>query len=201
MRHLVTASFLLLSATPFFQAATVTSAAPPPGPAKVLDLFDRLRTAQDKAANGKFQLVAFQLSDTEINEYLLYSLKTTPRPGLDSMTVKVSSSDSVSTLTKFDFDALEKWRPGTIPAVLRPVLKGKKAISIDLRIHADGSALSFTVEKAHCDDVVLPAIFVDKMIQIVAARQPEKYDTTRPMPLPFALRKVWTTEHTIQGHN
>jgi hypothetical protein len=42
---------------------------------------------------------------------------------------------------------------------------------------------------------------VNKLIQIVAARQPEKYDTSKPMPIPFGLHKVWTTDHTIQGHN
>ena len=39
------------------------------------------------------------------------------------------------------------------------------------------------------------------MIQIVAARQPEKYDTSKPMPIPFGLRKVWTTEQLIYGNN
>src|ERR1700683_3471302 len=174
MRHLATLSFLFLTATPFFQAATVTSAAPPPVAAKFLDLFDHLRTAQEKASAGKFQLVVFQLSEAEINEYMVYSLKTTPRPGVESVTVKIFGNDYISTFTRVDFDAMENWHPGTIPTVLRPVLKGKKSIWIDYRIHADGSQLTFTVEKAHYEDVPLPAIFVNKMIQIVAARQPEK---------------------------
>ena len=35
-----------------------------------------------------------------------------------------------------------------------------------------------SVEKARYDDMALPAFFVERMIQIVAARQPEKYDTS-----------------------
>lgn len=173
----------------------------PPAAAKFLDLFDRLRAAHEKAVAGKFQLVAFQLSESEINEYLAYSLKTTPRPGLTSVTVKVSGNDYVSTKANIDFDAIQKWNPSAIPALLHPVLKGKKAISIDFRIHADNSQMSFSVEKAHYEDTPLPGMFVEKMIQIIAARQPEHYDTSRPIPIPFDLRKVWTTEHTIQGHN
>ena len=39
------------------------------------------------------------------------------------------------------------------------------------------------------------------MIEILAARQPEHYDTTKPFPLPFGLRQVWTTEHSVAGQN
>jgi hypothetical protein len=39
------------------------------------------------------------------------------------------------------------------------------------------------------------------MIAIVAARQPEHYDTTKPVPLPFGLRQVWTADHVIMGKN
>jgi len=115
--------------------------------------------------------------------------------------VKISGNDSIATLAKVDFDAVERWHPGTIPAALRPVLKGKKSIAIDFHIHADNSALTFTVEKARYEDVALPGIFVEKVIEMVAARQPEKYDTTKPVPLPFGLRKIWTSEKTVQGHN
>jgi hypothetical protein len=39
------------------------------------------------------------------------------------------------------------------------------------------------------------------MIQIVAARQPEKYDTSKPLPLPFGLRRIWTEEQLTAGEN
>jgi hypothetical protein len=200
MRHLVTVSFFLLTAAPFFPGKTATNeASPATVAAKFLDLFDRLRAAQDPA--GDHRHVAFQLTETEVNEYLRHSLKATPRPGLDSVTVKFFAKDYVSTFIKVDFDAVERWHPGTIPAVIRPILKGKKSIWIDCRIHADGSQLTFSIEKARYEDMALPTFFVEKMIQLVGARQPEKYDTTRPMPIPFGLSKVWTTDHTIQGNN
>jgi hypothetical protein len=37
------------------------------------------------------------------------------------------------------------------------------------------------------------------MIAIVASRQPEKYDTSKP--LPFGLRNLWTAEKSIGGEN
>jgi len=81
------------------------------------------------------------------------------------------------------------------------VLNGKKAIWLDVRFQAKNGTAAFSVEKAYFQSIRLPAFFVEKMIQIVAARQPEKYDTNRPLPLPFGLRQVSTKEHLVTGEN
>jgi hypothetical protein len=120
---------------------------------------------------------------------------------VDSITVKMFPKDYISTFTRVDFDAIERWHPGTIPTVLKPILKGKKAIWIDCRIHASDANLTFTVEKARYEDLPLPAFFVNKMIQIMAARQPEKYDTTKPLTMPFGLHRIWTDQSLIHGNN
>jgi len=115
--------------------------------------------------------------------------------------VKFFPANYISTYTVIDFDAVERWHPGTIPSLLRPVLSGKKSIWVDYRINANNAKISFSVEKAYYQNLRLPAFFVEKMIQIVAARQPEKYDTSKPMDIPFGLQQVWTNEHTIEGRN
>lgn len=173
--------------------------AQPPVVLKFLTLFDRLRAAEALKGRGTSQRVAFRFTDDEINEYFRYSLKATPRPGLESLTVKLFPMNYVSTFAVVDFDAVERWKPGTIPALLRPALNGKKSIWVDYRFQADRSKLTFSVEKAYFQNVRLPAFVVEKMIEIVAARQPERYDTTKPLPLPFALQKIWTADHTVEG--
>src|ERR1700721_354673 len=87
MRYLATISFLLLSAAPFCQTKAATGPGGPPVVAKFLDLFDQLREAQDPA--GEHKHVAFQLSETEINDYLRSSLKTAPPRGADSIPAKL----------------------------------------------------------------------------------------------------------------
>jgi hypothetical protein len=168
---------------------------------KFLSTFDELRAAQAENAKGGHKRVAFQFSDSEINEYMRYSLQATPRPGLRSVTVKIFPQNYISTFTVVDFDAVERWHPGTIPALLKPVLNGQKSIWVDYRINAQDSKMTFSVEKAYYQNVRLPAFFVEKMIQIVAARQPEHYDTSKPVPIPFGLRQVWTADHVMQGQN
>jgi hypothetical protein len=172
----------------------------PPVATKFLGLFDELRAAESSGAGGR-RHVAFQLPDTEINDYMRYALRTTPRPGLESVTVKIFPQNYVSTLTVVDFDAVERWKPGTVPAVMRPVLSGKKTIWVDYRFRIDNARITFSVEKAYYQKLRLPGWLVEKMIEIVAARQPEKYDTSKPLPLPFGLRNLWTSGNRLGGEN
>jgi hypothetical protein len=175
---------------------------PPPVAQKMLKLFDDLRAADDAKKAGKYRHVNFQLSDNEINDYMIYALKAIPRPGLDSVNVKLYPNNYISTFTVIDFDAVERWKPGTVPTLLKPILSGKKNVWVDYRFHADNGTATFSVEKAYYQSTRIPAFLVEKVIQIVAARQPEKYDTSKPLPIPFGLRQVTTTaEHIVAGQN
>ena len=173
---------------------------PPPVAQKFLGMFDELRGAAAQPASRPHH-VSFAVSDSEITDYMRYALHSTPRPGLESVSVKIFPQNYVSTFAVIDFDALERWTPGTIPAVLRPILRGKQSIWVDYRFAANDSKLSFSVEKAYYDKIPLPGFFLEKMIRIVAARQPEHYDTSKPLPLPFSLRHVWTEGNVVKGNN
>jgi hypothetical protein len=204
MRHYYAIAFLVAACGFVRQARTAPStaeAAPPPVVVKFLGLFDQLRAANAARARGEQQPVTFRLFDSEINEYMQYSLKAVPRPGLESVTVKLFPNNYISTFTVVDFDAVERWHPGTVPAILRPLLNGKKSIWVDYRIQAQDSKLSFSVEKAYYQSIRIPAFLVGEVIHIVAARQPEKYDTSKPVPIPFGLRQLWTSDHLLQGQS
>lgn len=172
----------------------------PPVAQKFLGIFQQLRESETQPAAVR-RHVSFALSDREINDYIRYSLRRTPRPGLDSVTVKIFPHNYLSTFTEVDFDAVQRWKPGTISGILRPILHGKQSIWVDYRFTAANSKITFSVEKAYYNKVRLPAFFVEKIIQIVAARQPEHYDTSKPLPLPFSLRQVWTEDQMVKGNN
>ena len=157
---------------------------------KMYGLFGELRSGKP---------MSFQLSEAEINDYLKQSLVITPRPGVKSVTLKVFPQNYVSTFAVVDFDAIERWKPGTVPVLLRPVLSGTRSIWVDARFKAEAGLASFSIEKAYFQKIPLPAFAVEKMIQVVAARQPEHYDTGKPLPIPFGLKRVWTEGNTIRG--
>jgi len=194
-------SMILMGAVILPALAAEPTLPPPPVAEKVLRLFDQLRAADASRKAGKYQHVSFQLTDAEINEYMRYALKTSARPGVDSVTVKLFPHNYISTFTVIDFDAVERWKPGTIPGILRPVLNGKKSVWVDYRFQADAGRATFSVEKAYYENLRLPAFLVAKMIEIVAAKQPEKYDTSKPLPLPFGLQRISTADHSLMGQN
>ena len=200
MRRFTFAVTVCLAVPSLAPAANVPT--PSPAVPKVLDLFHRLHAAEEQKKQGKpMSKVSFQLTESEVNDYAVHALRTTPRPGLQSVTVKLFPNDYYSTYTVIDFDAVERWKPGTIPTLLKPVLSGKRSIWVDYRVNAQNGFCTFSVEKAYFGSIRLPAFFVQKMIQVVAARQPEHYDTSKPVPLPFGLRKVWTGDKQVSGEN
>jgi hypothetical protein len=169
---------------------------------KMLDFFDRLRKADaEQAAHRPAPHVETRFTEGEVNDYMVYALKTTPRPGVRSIHVEFADGNYISTTVMADLDALERWKPGTIPGALRWVLSGTKSLRVDVRFRQTTDKLvGIAVEKAYYQDLRIPALVVEEMMKILAARQPEHYDMNHLM-LPMGLKRMWTTGHTISGMN
>jgi hypothetical protein len=168
-----------------------SAAIPTPASVKILGLFSKLTTVPR-------QPVSFRLSDDEVNQYLVYSLLSSPRPGLDSVRVKFFPHDYVSTFTVIDFDAVERWSPGLVPGFLG--LTGKRALWIDVRFVLENRKISYKIEKAFYQDKSLPQWLAEKIIQTIGARQPENFGGNE-MPAPLGLRRIQTGEHYVEAEN
>lgn len=163
-------------------------------------MFQELREAEAQPAAAR-RHVSFALSDGEINDYMRYALRTTPRSGLDSSDRKSFPTTTFPPLRRSISMLSSAGGREPSPAVLRPILHSKQSIWVDYRFAAANSKVTFSVEKAYYDKLRLPSFFVEKMIQIVAARQPEHYDTSKRLLLPFSLRNVWTENQVVKGNN
>ena len=141
----------------------------------------------------------FRLTQEEINDYLVYTLQKTPRPGVESVFVKLYPYNYVSSFLVIDFDAVERARPGTIPFVLRPLLKGKKQVLLDLRFKVQDGLATFDIEKAYYGSSHLPNAFAETLLETVASLQAEQYDVSHPVPLPFGLKQVSTETGVVTG--
>ncbi len=141
----------------------------------------------------------FQLTQEEINEYITYALQVMPRPGIDSVYVRIFPNNYISTLTVIDFDAIERWRPGTIPSLFHNVLNGRKTLWLDYRFQIHEGMATFSIEKAYYQQRPLPQFFVRELVQLVGSRQPEHFDVDEPIQLPFGLRGMSTAKGRIQA--
>ena len=161
---------------------------------KVLELFRQLR-------NVPRQPVSFRISEDEINNYLVYALSLGPRPGVESIKVKIFSNNYVTTLVRLDLDALEKKGAGAILAPFHLLLNGQKDLWLDFRFSVKDAQMTFTVEKAYYQNTQLPALFVTQLIRLAGTLQPEHFDMSKPVPLPFNLRSLRTEKGAILGSN
>jgi hypothetical protein len=167
---------------------------PRPEVLKVLELFRQLRIVPR-------QPVSFRLSQDEINTYMVYALNVAPRPGVESIQIKLFANNYVSTLVRLDLDALEKKGAGAILAPFHLLLNGRKDLWLDFRFSVRDAQMTFTVEKAYYQNTKLPAIFVTQLIRLAGTLQPEHLDTSKPIPLPFNLRSLRTENGVILGSN
>ena len=185
---------------------------PPPAPAPApaaSDVNPGIAMIQDLLASlGKFEQdghpagrkVGFEIPESVLNEYLAYTLRTHPRPGIGSMTVALLPDNQVSSDMEIDFDAVQKWNPGIFPDILRGFLTGKRAIHADVTFEVKNGSCSFDLKNAMGPDgkaIVNKVMYA--VLQALGSRQPESYDTAKPIPLPFGLKKVWTGKQLICG--
>ena len=48
-------------------------------------------------------------------------------------------------------------------------------------------------------DLPVPNAILNTVLQSLGAHQPEGYDTTKPIPLPFGLKRIWTEKQAVGG--
>lgn len=161
----------------------------------------QLQDAQTAKQRGKPAKVSFQIPEAEANAFIRYGFTEAPRPGVESVRVKFFPKNYVSSYMVVDLDKVNEWRPGTVPTMLQAVLKGKQGIQVDARFRTVNGGLLFDIEKASVNDVRVPAFVVQQILKVVAARQPQPYDLSKPVPLPNGVQRMWTGDKILYGEN
>ena len=170
-----------------------------PGIAMIQNLLASLgKFEQDGRPAGR--KLGFEIPETALNEYLAYTLRNRPRPGIGSMTVTLLPKNQISSDVEIDFDAVQKWNPVIFPEILRGLLTGKRTIHADLTFEVKNGFCSFELKDAMGPDgKALVNKMMSAVLQALGSRQPESYDTAKPIPLPFGLKRIWTGKQSIYG--
>ena len=146
------------------------------------------------------QKLGFEIPERALNNYLAYVLRTRPRPGIGSMTLTLLPGNQISSEVEIDFDAVQKWNPEILPEILRPLLSGRRTVKADLQFESHNGSCSFSLKDATGPDgKALANKIAATLMQALGSRQPETYDTAKPVPLPFGLKRIWTENHLMCG--
>jgi len=171
-------------------------------PQRVSHVLELLASLWKYEMNGRKQTqkIAFEIPEDEVNDYLTYSLRLVPRPGIERLAVRLLPQSGVRATAVIDFDAVERWKPGTIPLRLRPLLTGKNALQIDAQFESHNGTLNLELKDVFGpEQKPITKQVVEAIIRSIGAQQPEHYDTSRPIQLPFGIQRVWTEDHLFCG--
>ena len=167
----------------------------------LLDLLASLWAYDRNGRSRQAQQISFEIPEGEINEYLAYSLLVVRRPGIERVSVELLPHNEIRAMAVIDFDAIGRWNPGTVPLRLQPALSGKREISLDAQFEAHDGILNFTLKAAQDrEHKPIPKSVAESILRSLGAQQPEQYDTSEPIRLPFGLQRVWTESQMLCGN-
>jgi hypothetical protein len=197
------------TATTAPKSAPAPKPVPAPPPAPTGESTPGVTMIQDLLASlGKFdqdgrpakQKLGFEIPERALNEYLAYTLRNRPRPGIGTMAVTLLPKNQISSDVEIDFDAVQKWNPEIFPELLRPILSGKRSIHTDVKFESKDGFCSFSLKDTQGPDgKAIVNKVMSALLQSLGSRQPESYDTAKPIPLPFGLKRIWTEKQLICG--
>jgi hypothetical protein len=154
-----------------------------------LERFDRA------GRNRKLQEVYFELPESDINQYLAYSLRTTPRPGIEAAKVKLQEHNRVSASLVLNFDLIADWAP-LISSLLH--LSGKRVLDVEIVFTVQDSAVTLRFADEEQNGAMVRQT-LQTLLHVLALQQPERYDISKPIPLPYGLQRLWTSPGMVAG--
>jgi hypothetical protein len=164
------------------------------GVQRVKNVLEALQRFDRTGRNRQMQQVSFELPEADINDYLAWSLRTTPRPGVAGIFVKLHAGNHVNVRAALDFSSMGSWA-AVVESLLQ--LDGNRVISADVAFQVHDGALTFQFTGGA--ETIKVRRAMQMLLHILAMHQPEKYDTSKPIPLPYGLRRLATAERMILG--
>ncbi len=159
-----------------------------------------LRALQDASGSQRKDAVTFEFTEAEVNEYLAYSLRIKPRLGVSGLAVRFFPDNEISVLAKIDLAGVRKWNDWLIPATLLPAFDDPRPVQVDLKFQASDGFGTFKLKNViGPGNVVIPKPAMEWILQAIALHQPEWYDTSKDIALPFHLQRVWTAKQALLG--
>jgi len=167
----------------------------PDGALHVRNILAALESFDRAGRNRNLQEVYFELPESDINQYLAYSLCTAPRPGIEAAKVQLQEHNRVSASVVLNFDRIADWAP-LISSLLQ--LSGERVLDVEIVFTVQDSAVTFRlVDEAQNDPMGRRTL--QTLLHVLALQQPERYDISKPVPLPFGLQRLWTSHGMLAG--
>jgi hypothetical protein len=155
--------------------------------------------AYDRKGRPAGQRISFEFPESVINLYLKTALKQRPRPGFESLTLSLPGDNRVILDAQINFGRIQSLNPDLVPGPLRQQLGGTEQVKLEFQFHVSDGKLTFDVKPLPSGEFNYPAALIKEVVRALGAMQPEKVDTTQPIPLPFGLKRLIIGAHVVSG--
>jgi hypothetical protein len=182
--------FAILCLAGLFAANPGAALAPEPGLSREAaeSTANKLRQIQDASQPGhSFGLV--RINEAEANSYLYYDMASSFPPGISKAHLKLEPGRPHGT-AEVDFDRLMgslKTPPNPLVAYL---LRGVHTLGVDGTFSGANGMAQFRLETVTLDDVAVPQMVVDYLIDHYLKAHYPDVSVDRPFPLPSSIQRL-----------
>ncbi|HEY2933703.1 MAG TPA: hypothetical protein VGK99_18355 [Acidobacteriota bacterium] len=131
-----------------------------------------------------------RLGEGDINAYVQQAVKAKSRFGVNSVYIKFIGPNYLGATTRIDFNKVKVEDQSLAVRMVRSVLSGEKQIYVEGFVNTNNGKGLFRLEKAYFGNLRLPVYFIEKVINYLGSRQNPPIDTSKPVPLPYGLKKI-----------
>ena len=168
-------------------------------PKAVLDLISSLSKFDQEGRDPAHKL-GFELPESSVNDYIAYVLRTRPRPGVHKLRVSLQPRNQIAFEVEVDFTAIAEWLSWTPPDALKSMLTGRQTVRLNLEFESRNGTVTLKWKDAFGPgNLPVPSAILNTVLQSLGAHQPEGFDTTKPIPLPYGLQRIWTDKQSVGG--
>jgi hypothetical protein len=164
----------------------------PPGSAEKAARVDAIfQSLKEKPSVGKSppRNSTIQINEDELNAYLEQEYLKKPHSGMKSASVKLFDGDRVAADSMIDVDEIQSDNSMGLK-LLTWLMSGNQLLHAEARLMFKDNTVAYELERAQLNGVTLPNVLVEKLIEVLARRQSQKIDVTKPIPLSASIKHV-----------
>jgi hypothetical protein len=129
------------------------------------------------------------ITEDELNAYIDQTYRSKPKGGLRSASVKLLNENRVSADGVINVEDL-KTENSMALKMITLLFSGDQALHVEAKLLFQGNTVFYELERAQLNKITLPNLLVEKLIEILARKQSQKTDVTKPVPLSSKIKHV-----------
>ena len=131
----------------------------------------------------------FRITEDELNAYLKQEYVAKPHSGMKSVVVHLYDGNQVAADAVVNVDDL-KTENSTLLQMITLLFSGDQSLHVDAHLIFNGNTVSYQLQRTQFNSISLPTTVVEKLIEILARRQTQRIDVTKPIPLARSIKHV-----------